>query len=367
MEQKDNLLGVVKTLFKWRKQIATVCLVAFVGSIIISLLLPVYYKATTVFLAASPDQAKPDLLYGKGNFEPEYYGNESDIDRVLTISESNELVSFLVDSFQLYDHYNIDSTGRRARYKVRETLFDLYEVQKTKRDAIELTVEDKDPELAAKMANAARQKIDELAQQLIKEGQLQTIRSYEINLRNKEELLNVLSDSLSRQRQSYGIYNAESQSEAITSQFAKAEAKLIRNRGRLESLQTQGGARRDSILALQALVNGQEQEVQALQEKIDRLNAGMAKVNTLDRQYKEANQSLGEDKERYKVLVSTYRSNIPSIILVEKAMVPIIKSRPQRALIVVASVAIAFLFSVITVLLIDAYKEVDWREIIYAK
>ena len=82
MSNNNNLLDVIKTLFRWQREILTVCLIALVGSVVISLLLPVYYEAKTAFLAASPDQAKPEMLYGKVSFEPQYYGNENDIDQI---------------------------------------------------------------------------------------------------------------------------------------------------------------------------------------------------------------------------------------------------------------------------------------------
>lgn len=240
----------------------------------------------------------------------------------------------------------------------------MYEVQKTKRDAIELSVEDKDKVLAANMANAAREKVDELAQRLIKEGQAKSILAYEINISSKEKQLATLSDSLARLRRLYGIYNSEAQTESLTEQYARAESKLVRNQARLEALRNSGRARADTLLILNATVEGQLQEVNRLEERIDKLNEGMASVNIIHKQYLEANQSLGEDKERYKVLVSTYQSNIPSTIVVEKASVPLIKSRPKRMIIVLAATAIAFLFSIVTVLLIESYKEINWREII---
>ncbi|MCB0585551.1 MAG: hypothetical protein KDD06_09545, partial [Phaeodactylibacter sp.] len=81
MKNNDNLIDVLKTLFKWKRPIFYVCLIAGVGSIVISLFLSNYYAATTIFLAVSPDQATPEALYGKGQLRNEYYGNENDIDR----------------------------------------------------------------------------------------------------------------------------------------------------------------------------------------------------------------------------------------------------------------------------------------------
>jgi hypothetical protein len=53
--------------------------------------------------------------------------------------------------------------------------------------------------------------------------------------------------------------------------------------------------------------------------------------------------------------------------LVEAAEVPIYKSRPVRSLICIGEVFIAFILSVIGVLILDVYKDVNWREIVNAK
>ncbi|MCB0569304.1 MAG: hypothetical protein KDC66_06065 [Phaeodactylibacter sp.] len=367
MKQQDNLIDVIKTLFKWKKPILYVCALAVIGAVVISLTLSNYYKATTTFLAVSPDQAKPESLYGKGQLRTEYYGNENDIDRLLTIAGSAELINFMIDSFDLYGHYRITPGHKRSAFKVREKFLSLYEVTKTKRDAMELSVEDKDKELAARMATAAREKIDEIARRLMQEGLQKTISSYEENIKSKEALLSALSDSLLYLRKEYGIYNIIGQAEAMTGQVSETEGLMVRNRTRLEVLKNTRGIPADTIKYLQAAVTGMEEELKSLNAKMESFNKGIGKVGIFERQYGEANQTLSEDKERLKQSLATYQSVIPALVIVEEAEVPVIKSRPKRSIIVMAAGAIAFLFSVLGVLLFDAYKEVNWREIYDAK
>ena len=367
MKNNDNLIDVLKTLFKWKRPIFYVCLIAGVGSIVISLFLSNYYAATTIFLAVSPDQATPEALYGKGQLRNEYYGNENDIDRLMTIAESTELVNYLVDSFKLYDHYDINPDLPRAAFKVQEKFMGLYSVEKTKRDAIELSVEDKDKELAARIANAAREKIDEIARRLIDEGLEKAISSYEENIKSKEAQLAILSDSLIAMREKYGIYNIVGQSEALTTQVSESEALLVRNRAKLEAMKETKGIPLDTILLLQAAVKGLEEENKVLNSKMAKFNLGLSRFGIFERQYIEANQTLSEDKERLKQARATYNSVIPAMVIVEKARVPVVKSRPKRSIIVLATVAIAFLFSVIGVLIFDTYKDLNWKQIYHAK
>jgi tyrosine-protein kinase Etk/Wzc len=367
MKPKHNLLEVLKTLFKWKKQIFYVCAAAVIGTAVISLFLPNYYQAATVFLAVSPDQAKPEALYGKGQLRTEYYGNENDIDRILTIASSTELANFMVDSFELYNHYKIKPGSPKAAFKVRQKFSSLYDVTKTKRDAIELSVEDKDKELAARMATVAREKIEAVAQQLIREGLEKTIRSYQDNIKAKEASLAILSDSLSYLRREYGIYNIVGQTEALPSQVSETEGNLIRNQAKLEALKNTPGISKDTIKMLQANVAGLQEEFKVLSSKMESLNEGLGKFGIYERQFIEANQALSEDKERLKQTLALYTSDIPAIVIVEEAQVPVIKSRPKRSIIVLAAGAIAFFFSVLAVLLFDTYQDVDWREVYHAK
>lgn len=363
MDHKDNLLGILKTLYKWKKAIIVTCLLAGIGSSIIVLLLPVYFKASTTFIVASPDQAKPEILFSQGNLEPELFGNTNDIDRVLTIAESNELIDFLIDSFQLYQHYDIDPDGPKAAYYVKQVFFDLYDIKKTKRDALQLNMEDRDPERAASMAKAAREKIGQITQRILKQSQKKTIDAYQNDIRSKEKYLKVMGDSLATLRDSFGIYNQDAQTEEITAQLGKAESKLTFNKAKLELLQTKRNARPDTLRNVQARVAGLEEEVVFLKSKLKRFNAGMVPVSIVERQYFEANLSLGAVQEKLKQYETAYQSPIYTLLVIEDADVPIIKSRPKRTITVLASTMVAFIFSIIGVLLFDAYKEINWREI----
>lgn len=351
MEQKDHLLGVVQTLWNWRKPILIIGVAAVLGTALISLFLPNYYKATTIFLATSPDQAKPDALFSAR----EYYGNANDVDRLLTIAESNELVEFLVDTFNLYEHYRINQNNPRAGYYVQQKFFSLYEVKKNKRDAIELSVEDRDRELAARIANAARENIDEIAQKLVKEGQSKAIQTFENQILVKQGLLKMLSDTLRVLRNTYGIFNTVAQSETLTEQQSTAQGRLILNRKRLEILKATPGVPRDTINMLNALVFGLEEEVKNIQERMSHFNDGIAVINIYEKQWYESNAQLTLEYERLKIWRSAFEASVPATALVERAEVPIIKSRPKRSLLVLTAGVITFVFCVIAVLLLDNY------------
>lgn len=363
MNQNDNLLGVVEVLLKRKKAILYVCGTVFLGSIIISLLLPVYYRSSTIFYAASPDLANPDKMFGGGNSDTYYYGSGEDIDRLLTIASSNELVEFLVREFDLYEHYDIDPSGAKAPYKVQEQFMDLYEVQKTKFDAIELSVEDQNKVMAAAIANAARMKLESIATRLLKQSQERQLKTYEGNIAASELTLRQLGDSLAVLRQQYGIYNSDVQGEILATLLAGSRSKLVGLRGKYESLKANPRTPRDTLMYVLANQKAAEDQVEKLTEDVEKFNQGVSVVDILSDQHEKARYQLSWDKERYKHLQAAYVSEVPVIHLVEQAPVPIVKHRPKRAVLVIASTLAAVLFCVIGILVFENYRDVDWRSL----
>lgn len=374
MNNNDNLIGIVATLFKWRKPIIYLVISATVISIGASLLLPNYYSSTTTFYAASTDLAKPEMIFGLAGKAMEYYGSTDDIDRLLTIAESNELKDFLVDSFRLMEHYDIDSNDIKSRYKVMEALNELYSVQKTKYDAIEITVEDKDRILAAQMVNTARDKINEFATSLVKESQKRLMNTFEKSMDEKQKEIVGLDNNLIDSRKKYGILNIESQSGMLGVLISRKESALVGSKGKLQIYQQMPNANKDTIMNLKANIKGLEDELRELTSptsttslNLSKFNDGLSKIEMLQQLHLQSRNRLSYDLDRYNMIKNAYESVTPSLILIEKGQVPIVKSRPKRALIVLASVLATLLVSVIGVLLINNYSDVDWNRELYGK
>ena len=364
MEYKDNLLGVVETVFKWKKIIIYTCMATALGAIVTVLVLPVYYKSTTTFYAASPDLATPEAIFGQSGTAPEYYGTGNDTERLISIANSGELASYMIEKFKLYERYDIDPDKPLGPYNVRLKFNKHYDVVKTKYDAVELSMEDEDKEMAAQMANAAREYIASVAQGLIKESQSKLLTIFQKNLSEKQTQLDSLNRKLQAARKQFGVYNTDAQSESLSELLAKAESKLYNSMAKLDALKS-GGGFRDSIRYLQASIKGYENEILKLGERLNTFNEGMAQVEVLQNFQNQTSEVLAEDQEHYKQIKAAYDTDFPTVMLLEKGPVPLIKSRPKRMLIVVAATLVAFVFSVIGVLIFDTYKDVDWKKILH--
>ncbi len=371
MNNRDNLLGVLSAIYRWRKTIRNICLVTLVGSIVFSLLLKNYYQATTIFYPSSTNLANPELIFGSSGEVIEYFGTDRDLDRLAEVANGNEVVDYMIQHFQLYNHYGIDSTSKEGPNKVREMFRGLYSALKNKNDAIELNVEDVDRDLSATMANTARDRINFLLQRLIKDNQARLMTTYENNIHTKGIELQHLADSLAYLMNHYNIVSVGDQGLQLSLQLATAESQIIRSRARLEVLEKNPAIPRDTIAYLRANLRAYERLRESLgtasnqggNMSIKNFYEGSPKVNVISDLHYQARKQLSFDRERYQQIKSAYATYIPAVQVVELAEPPRIKSRPKRSIIVLSAVLAAFLFSVIGVLLADAYRSVDWREV----
>ncbi len=371
MSNRDNLLGVLGTIYRWRKALRNACLIALVGSVCIALWMDNYYKATTIFYPSNQDLSKPELVFGGMSKVTEYFGTDKDIDRILEIAASNELADYMVSRFDLFKHYAIDSARLEGRYWVRLKFRDLYVVQKNRNDAVELTIEDTDRKMASEMANAAREKIDQIAQSFTKDSQSKLLASYDSNIKRKTAELLRLGDSIRIIQTRYKIYSGGEQGNQLSRQLTRAEEDIARNTARLEVLDGNPLIPLDTVEYIKANLRGAQRERQMLLTpnpkngnlNIHDYNEGISSVAIANDLHNQARKQLSFDLERYNQILATYNTNIPAVQIVEMAEPPIMKNRPKRAMIVIGSVLAAFLFTLFAAFLADAYRDINWKEL----
>ena len=364
---RDSLLDVVRTIFKWKKPIFITCATVGIVTALISLLLPNYYAASTTFYAASPSLQSPSVIFGETSKELEFYGESEDMDRLLQAAQSNELFHFMNKKFDMYQHYDIDTSNIKAPYKLRTRFYKHFNVKKNERGAIVLTMEDKDRKMAASMANNARDKINEVANKLIRGSQYEIIKSYEKQIEEKEKTLGELADSLSILRKEYGIFDASFQKEVMGTMMPNLQASIASENARLEIYKKKG--RRDSINVISTRIIGLEGKLKSLTTGKNGLDVseGISKIDQLAKVEQAIIEELGEDKADYEKYKSAFAVPKPALFIQDHAEVPVVKSRPKRSFIVLGITFLAFLFSVLGILLLEYNRDVDWKSIINAK
>lgn len=359
MKQNDQLVEIISLLFNKRKYIIWTCTIAVIVAIVCSLIMPNYYSASTTFYAASPDLAQPAPV-GALERKSEYYGSDNDLDRLFSLANSNQISDYLIEKYDLYNHYNINKEDKKAGFKIKEKFSKYFNTKKTKYEALELSIEDKDPELAATMTNDARNQLDMLAQSVIKRSQNQLIEKYKDNIATKNKALSILNDSLSYIREKYGVYNTTSQSEILTGLLANTQSALSGYKAKYEVFRNDP-IYRDSLTVIKAKVASSEQQLASAKKQMSLFNEGLANVVNLEIEQREFIEQLSYDKERYKQLVSAHASPFKALLVIEEASVPVVKSRPKRSLYVIGAAILSFVMAALTILLLHSFKDVSWK------
>ena len=97
-----SLLGLAQIVQRWKNLILAAVALAAAVSIVVALLLPNVYKSTAIFIPTNPQTADPDRLVEGTKLE--LSGRSEDLDRVITIGESQPVALYVIRKFNLYKH-----------------------------------------------------------------------------------------------------------------------------------------------------------------------------------------------------------------------------------------------------------------------
>ena len=369
MMPKNNPWPVIRPLYKRRRFIIGLTLIAMLLSVVISLSLPVYYTSETRFLAASPDLGKAVKIFGLTGTEMQYYGTEDDRDRLLSLADSDRLINFLIDSFDLRSYYGVDSTTPKISSNLQAALSSDLTIQKDERDAIRINMKHKDPQQAHDIVVAARNFIEKEVVDFQKQSQLRIINTFQNSIKDKKQLIQSYSDTLRNLRQTYGIIAPAVQSAMIATAITEAESNLAEARGRLNNLKNQRGVPRDSVRKVETRVEGLTAKINQLtgdsdDEKsfsnINRFSAGLPKFEYFTKLKEGMKSDISNEIRRLEFYRAAYTATPPGIHLIEEASVPDQKSEPVRSIIVIIATLGAFLFSLLWVWAVESYQRFDW-------
>lgn len=198
-EQRNDLIALVRIALKWKRPILITTIIAAIGSAAISwFFLPDYFKSSVNFYPANPVMTDRQVLYSNslGEIEIDYFGGSSDVDRILTLANSTPTVDYIINRYHLMEHYGYDSTKTMARYKTKKKFLKNYKAVETEFGAIEISVWDKDKDLAAEMANHIALTIDNHNREMLLRDKYIIIETFDEIIKGMQSSLDTLTDSL---------------------------------------------------------------------------------------------------------------------------------------------------------------------------
>jgi len=311
MENFFNNERMFKSIWKWRIHILITAITAIALSAIIS---------SSLFI--KPKFKSSGKLYPVNT---QIYSEESESEQMLEDIRSTDIKFRLIEAFQLDKVYNVSKNDPLFKTYILDKLNKNISFKKTEFETIEIKVMDENPQRASDMVDSLILYFNEHLQQQhsIKYLEVAEISKRDLEFKTKE--IDSVSSVLSGLSREYNILDYDAQVEAATVGLMEAAAR--------------GG---DSKPAKQLL--------ESLKDK------GL-EFNRLHSQLKEYQRVADSIKVQYDWGLSHGTKKITYSVVVEKPFPADKKSFPVRWLIVMISTLTTFMASVVSVLLIDYFRE----------
>jgi len=320
------LLNVVA---KYRTTLFVVAIIAAVLSTIFSgptFITPLFKSEVILFPTASNSISKVLLSNTFNNTKDILeFGEDEQTEQMLQVLNSNKIRDRIIQKYHLMKHYNIKPNEKYRFTKLYNQYVDNFRFRRTEFMAAQITVLDKDAQMAADMANDVARLLDSTINRMQKSIAIKAFNIVEAEYLKQRNLIQAKEDSLTKLRE-LGVHDYESQAEMFNRQLAISMAK------------------------------GNTNGVKRLQKKLDILaKYGGAYVSLRD--------ALEHDKKQLSVLKEKYEEakvdaveNLPHTFIVSSAYKAEKKAYPIRWLIVVIATISALLLAIIILGISDFNK-----------
>ncbi len=203
VEYRFDLKFLLNIFLKWRKYILIATGIALVVSVVSSLLLKNYYRSKCVVLAYNANSLNPATLFLRNSFGSAIVGSSvitagtaEDCSRIMAIMESKDVTDAIIKEFNLYQRYEIDTSDKKAYSKVNRYLQSYTNIVRTDKNMVEVSVEDQDPIIAAKIANRYAELANEKGSQIFKADIIRHAEVYKKKYEEKFREIKRIRDSI---------------------------------------------------------------------------------------------------------------------------------------------------------------------------
>lgn len=289
-----------------------------------SFFIPPLYRSTVIMYPASSNSISKALLNENASVKQDLleFGEDAQTEQMLQILNSNKIKDRVIQKYHLLSHYGIDST---SKYK-HITLYRKYEsnitFKRTEYMAVKVSVLDKDPQMAADIANNIAELLDSVKNDMQKERAVMGFKIVEAEYMKLKGEIRSMEDSLTQLRK-LGVHDYETQAEMINQQLA------------IE------------------IANGNKRGIEALDNKLTILAMYGGPYVSLRDALEYEKKQLSFVKAKYEEAKIDATENIPQKFVVENAYKAERKAYPIRWVIVVISTLSALVMAMLTIMLVE--------------
>jgi uncharacterized protein involved in exopolysaccharide biosynthesis len=363
-DDEIDLTELFRALSRRRRLILGITAASVVVAVVVSVLLPVYYKAETRIL---PPQDKGSnlaaQLMGQAGGLIALAGGAAGVksqgELFVAMTKSRTVLDRMVDRFALMKLYK-----GKYREDARKNLVESLTVREDRKSGIiSLTVEDRDPKRAADMANAFVEELKSLAGGLAISEAGQRRMFFEEQIRHTKESLSRAEEEVKGFQQRTGAFQVDAQAKAIIEGIANIRARIAMKEVEAKVLRSFATAQNPDLQRT-------EEEVRALRVELEKVESGKGRgfdplmsserVPAIGMEYLRKLRQLKYNETLYELLVKQYElakleeaRDAVVIQVIDRAVPPERKSRPQKAQIVLLATGAMFFLSAFIVLFLE--------------
>jgi capsular polysaccharide biosynthesis protein len=323
--------GFIYFLYKWRQPLIIITIIAIIISIIFSspFFITPKYKSTVILFPTSSNSISQVLLGKKINNKKDIleFGEDEQTERMLQILNSNKIKDRIIEKYNLGNHYGINKNKKYFKTKINNEYESNISFRRTEYMAVKISVLDKDPQMAADIANDISILLDSTINDIKRDRSYKGFIIVENEYIRLKSQIKEVEDSLKTLRK-LGVHDYESQAEMINQQLAIEIAK------------------------------GNKQSINRLEEKLDILaNYGGAYVTLRDALEYDIEQ-LSIVKTRYEDARIDAQQVLPQKFIVNHAFKAEKKSYPIRWLFTVFLTFSVLFLSILVIIIIENYEKI---------
>ena len=208
MTPRFDLVDIVKTLQRKGKYIIIITVIAGILGCVVRYFGKKEYKGQTDFFVANPLYVdRTNIFRADGSQFIDYFAKEDDLDKVMAIAKSDTMHKRVIGLMHLDTAYKKDVGNPRERLKLLEQFQGNLNIKRTENSTVEISYTDKNPELAAAVANTVVNTISELYSNYYGSLRGQVMRSLHAKIQEIDSSLVTMTDSVVALRDRYGIYD----------------------------------------------------------------------------------------------------------------------------------------------------------------
>jgi uncharacterized protein involved in exopolysaccharide biosynthesis len=364
-EDEINLLDYMIVMAKRKWLIAGITLFAAVITAVVSLRMPPIYKAETKILPPQQGSSMTTQMLSQLGGLAGLVGGAAKTPNELQIGllKTKPVLDNIIDKFNLMTVYKA-----KFRNDARSSLSGALKAQDDKKSGIiTIAVEDKDPKLAADIANVFVEELRNLNKKLAVTEASQRRLFFEEQLKEAKEELIKTEESVKGFQEKTGAIRIDEQAKAVLGGIADLRAQVAGKEIQLKVMRTYATSQNPDIQRAEEELKGMREQLAKLEAKSGSHNPDVlmptGRIPALGIEYLRKMREFKYREALYEIFLKQYEAarldearDAAIIQVIEKAEPPEKRIKPKRRQMVMIAAVTGFFFSIFAAFFME-YKE----------